>query len=62
MLERRQTLFSFKQKFHPCWQSRYLVTDATLSLPLVALAVLRLRNYSGGGLSRLLCAANGRGR
>ncbi len=54
MLEGRQTLFKFKQKFHPCWQSRYLVTNATLALPRVALAVLRLRNYSGGGVTRLV--------
>ena len=49
LLERRETLFAFKQKFQPRWESRYLVTDATLSLPRVALAVFRLRNYAGGG-------------
>ena len=42
------TLFSFKEKFHPCWESRYLVTNASLTLPKVALAVLRIRNYSRG--------------
>jgi phosphatidylglycerol lysyltransferase len=54
LLENRETLFNFKQKFHPCWQSRYLVTNTTLALPKIALAVLRLRNYSGGGVARLL--------
>ena len=54
MLEGHETLFKFKQKFQPCWQSRYLVTNATLALPQVALAVLRLRNYSGGGVARLM--------
>lgn len=54
LLEDRSTLFTFKQKFHPCWQSRYLVTNTILALPKVALAVLRLRNYSKGGLTRLV--------
>jgi len=54
LLENRETLFNFKQKFHPSWQSRYLVTNTRLSLPKIALAVLRLRNYSGGGVARLL--------
>jgi lysylphosphatidylglycerol synthetase-like protein (DUF2156 family) len=54
LLENRETLFNFKQKFHPCWESRYLVTNATLALPKIALAVLRLRNYAGGGVTRLL--------
>jgi lysylphosphatidylglycerol synthetase-like protein (DUF2156 family) len=54
LMENRETLFTFKQKFHPCWESRYLVTNTRLSLPKVALAVLRLRNYSGGGVTRLL--------
>jgi lysylphosphatidylglycerol synthetase-like protein (DUF2156 family)/putative flippase GtrA len=43
-----RTLFSFKQKFHPSWESRYLVTNAPLALPRIALAVLDMRNYSGG--------------
>ena len=53
-LESRRTLFSFKQKFNPCWESRYLVANTTLALPKIALALLRLRNYSGGRLARLL--------
>ena len=54
LLESRHTLFNFKQKFHPCWESRYVVTSATLALPKIALAVLRVRNYSEGGLLRLI--------
>lgn len=54
MLENRRNLFHFKQKFHPCWQSRYIVTSATLALPRIALAVFRLRNYVGGSLARLI--------
>jgi lysylphosphatidylglycerol synthetase-like protein (DUF2156 family) len=50
LLESRQTLFSFKQKFQPRWESRYIVINSTLALPKIALAVLRLRNYPGGGL------------
>lgn len=54
LMEHRETLFNFKQKFQPCWQSRYLVTNSRLSLPKIALAVLRLRNYSDWGVARLL--------
>ncbi len=54
LLETRETLFKFKQKFHPCWESRYLVANTTLALPKIALAVLRLRNYSGGRLEKLI--------
>ena len=45
LLENRHTLFKFKQKFHPRWESRYIVTNTTLALPKIALAILRLRNY-----------------
>jgi hypothetical protein len=54
LMEHRETLFKFKQKFHPCWESRYLVANTTLALPKIALAVLRLRNYSGGRLEKLI--------
>jgi len=54
LLESRRTLFNFKQKFCPRWESRYIVTNTTLALPKIALAVLRLRNYSGGRLVGLL--------
>ena len=33
LLETHHTLFKFKQKFNPSWQSRYVVTHATLALP-----------------------------
>lgn len=46
LFETRDTLFKFKQKFQPTWESRYVITDATLALPKVALAILRVRNYS----------------
>ncbi len=54
LLESRRTLFNFKQKFHPRWESRSIVTSTTLALPKIALAILRLRNYSGGGLVRFI--------
>ena len=54
LLETHRTLFNFKQKFHPHWESRYAVASTTLALPKIALAVLRVRNYSGGGLARLM--------
>jgi lysylphosphatidylglycerol synthetase-like protein (DUF2156 family) len=54
LFETRHTLFNFKQKFHPHWESRYLVANTTLALPKIALVVLRLRNYSGGGWARLI--------
>lgn len=47
LLEAHHTLFKFKQKFHPHWESRYIVTRATLALPKVALGIFRVRNYSG---------------
>jgi phosphatidylglycerol lysyltransferase len=49
LFEPGQTLLTFKQKFHPCWESRYLVANTTLGLPKIAGAVLRLRNSSGDG-------------
>jgi phosphatidylglycerol lysyltransferase len=52
LFEPSRTLFNFKQKFHPCWESRYLVSNTRLSLPKIALAVLRLRNSSGDGRDR----------
>lgn len=49
LFESSRTLFTFKQKFHPCWESRYLVTNTTLALPSIARAVLCLRNSGGDG-------------
>lgn len=45
LLKSRRTLFNFKQKFQPRWESRYVVTSSTRALPKIALAVFRLRNF-----------------
>jgi phosphatidylglycerol lysyltransferase len=47
LVETHHSLFTFKQKLHPRWESRYLVTRPTLALPKVALAIFRVRNYAG---------------
>ncbi|GHO72185.1 hypothetical protein KSC_110770 [Ktedonobacter sp. SOSP1-52] len=49
LLGTSRTLFAFKRKFDPCWESRYLVANTTLGLPNIARAVLQLRNSSGYG-------------
>ncbi len=41
-----ETLFKFKEKFCPSWESRYIITNTTLALPKVVLAVMRVRNGS----------------
>lgn len=41
MLETHRSLLRFKQKFHPQWESRYVVASSTLALPKVALAILK---------------------
>jgi phosphatidylglycerol lysyltransferase len=51
IVENRQTLFAFKQKFHPVWESRYLVANTMHAWPKIALAVHHLRNYSGGAVA-----------
>ena len=45
--ETHHSLFKFKQKFHPRWESRYLATRTILALPQVALVIARFRNYAG---------------
>lgn len=42
LLEEHRSLYHFKKKFQPRWESRYIVTNGTLSLPRAALAVLRV--------------------
>jgi phosphatidylglycerol lysyltransferase len=42
LLKTHRSLFYFKQKFHPCWESRYVVVSSTLALPKTALALLRV--------------------
>jgi phosphatidylglycerol lysyltransferase len=59
LLETRHTLFNFKQKFQPSWESRYIITNATFTLPRVIQAILRVRNYSGKKLMRLVNKENG---
>ncbi|MDQ2888415.1 MAG: DUF2156 domain-containing protein [Chloroflexota bacterium] len=54
LLESHSSLFKFKQKFHPRWESRYIVASGTLALPKIALAVFSARNYAGGGVMRLV--------
>lgn len=41
LLETHRSLWRFKQKFHPRWESRYVVASSTLALPKVALAILK---------------------
>ncbi len=53
LLETHNTLFKFKQKFNPSWESRYLVTRTNLALPFVVLGVMRIRNYSRGETKRV---------
>lgn len=44
LLKTHRSLFHFKQKFHPCWRSRYVVISSTLALPKLALALLRVHH------------------
>ena len=46
-------LYRLAQEPRRLWR-RYLVTNTTLALPKIALAVVRLRNYSGKGVARLI--------
>jgi lysylphosphatidylglycerol synthetase-like protein (DUF2156 family) len=41
-LATHRSLLRFKQKFQPCWESRYLAVSTTLALPKIALALLRV--------------------
>ena len=47
-LRQSQSLFKFKQKFQPCWESRYLAFSHTLTLPKIgwALYAVHQRNTS----------------
>jgi len=47
LLKTHRSLFHFKQKFQPCWESRYIVISSTLALPRTALALLRVHQSAG---------------
>jgi lysylphosphatidylglycerol synthetase-like protein (DUF2156 family) len=42
LLEEHRSLYHFKKKFQPRWESRYIVTSGKLALPRAALAILRV--------------------
>ena len=42
-----KSLFSFKKKYHPVWQGRYLAYPAGVPLPMVGLAVAGVHLPSG---------------
>lgn len=41
LLKLHRSLFHFKQKFQPTWESRYIVVSSTLAFPKIAWSVLR---------------------
>lgn len=50
---KQQSLFNFKKKFQPVWESRYLVYSSTLSLPKIGLALYRVHLHDGSSLMAL---------
>jgi lysylphosphatidylglycerol synthetase-like protein (DUF2156 family) len=42
-----KSLFSFKQKYHPDWQGRYLAYPPGISLPMIGLAIAGVHLPSG---------------
>ncbi len=43
--EKNQSLFNFKKKFQPTWESRYLVYSSTLSLPRIGWALYHAHQH-----------------
>ncbi|GAC1392122.1 MAG: hypothetical protein NVSMB38_14590 [Ktedonobacteraceae bacterium] len=41
LLKLHRSLFHFKQKFQPTWESRYIVVSSTLAFPKIAWSILR---------------------
>jgi phosphatidylglycerol lysyltransferase len=50
---RNQSLFNFKKKFHPKWESRYLVYSDALNLPKIGWAVYHAHHHGASMLGAL---------
>jgi hypothetical protein len=47
-----QSLFDYKDKFHPTWEPRFLVVQSVAQLPRVAIALARLGETDDRGSLR----------